>query len=69
MYYASNATWPAWIPGIDSPAAGGHVVQVAYRGTSLIRDSAPLGPYSRTVPRALRWSQGGGQFLMSEVPL
>ena len=26
------------------------------RGTSLIRDSAPLGPYSRTMPRALRWS-------------
>jgi len=23
-----------------------------YRGTSLIRDSAPLGPYSRTMPRA-----------------
>ena len=26
---------------------------VAYRGTSLIRNSAPLGPYSRTMPRAL----------------
>ena len=24
-----------------------------YRGTSLIRNSAPLGPYSRTMPRAL----------------
>ena len=23
-----------------------------YRGTSLIRNSAPLGPYSRTIPRA-----------------
>ena len=30
-----------------------------YRGTSLIRNSVPLGPYSRTVPRALRWSWGG----------
>ena len=29
----------------------------------------PIGPYSRTMPRALRWSQGWGQFLMSEVPL
>ena len=27
-----------------------------YRGTSLIRSSAPLGPYSRTMPRALWWS-------------
>jgi len=26
-----------------------------YRGTSLIRNSAPLGPYSRTMPRALWW--------------
>ena len=27
-----------------------------YRGTSLIRNSACLGPYSRTMPRALWWS-------------
>ena len=27
-----------------------------YRGTSLIRSSAPLGPYSRNMPRALWWS-------------
>jgi len=27
-----------------------------YRGTSLIRNSAPLGPYSRNMPRALWWS-------------
>ena len=40
-----------------------------YRGTSLIRNSAPLGPYSRTIPRVLWWSQGGGLFLMSEVSL
>jgi len=26
-----------------------------YRGTSLIRNSAPLGSYSRPVPRALWW--------------
>jgi len=25
----------------------------AYRGTSLMRNCAPLGPYSRTMPRAL----------------
>ena len=41
----------------------------AYRGTSLIRNSPPLGPYSMPVPRALWWSQGGMLFLMSEVPL
>ena len=27
-----------------------------YRGTSLIRNRHPLGPYSRPTPRALRWS-------------
>ena len=27
----------------------------AYRGTSLIRNSAPLGTYSRAMPRALQW--------------
>ena len=27
-----------------------------YRGTSLIRNRAPLGPYSRPMPRALRGS-------------
>ena len=27
-----------------------------YRGTSLIRNSAPLGPYSRAMPRVIWWS-------------
>ena len=27
-----------------------------YMGTSLIRNSAPLGPYSRPLPMALWWS-------------
>ena len=40
-----------------------------YRGASLIRNSAPPGPYSKTMPRALWWSYGGLLFLMSEVPL
>ena len=31
-----------------------------YSGTSLVRNRAPLGPYSRTVPRAIWWSEGGG---------
>ena len=41
----------------------------SYRGTSLIRNCLLLGPYSRTVTRALRSSSGGRQILMSEVPL
>ena len=40
-----------------------------YRGTSLIRNRLPLGPYSRTVPRALWGPQRGVRFLMNEVPL
>ena len=31
-----------------------------YRGTSLIRNSAPLAPYRRTTHRNLLWSKGGG---------
>ena len=40
-----------------------------HRGTSLIRTRNPLGPYRRPMPRALGGSQGGGRFLMGEVPL
>ena len=47
----------------------GRGVKVHNRGTSLIRNFLLLGPYSRPLPGALRWSYGGGQFLMSEVPL
>ena len=31
----------------------GGVVQVVYRGTSLMRNHLPLGPYIRTMTRAL----------------
>ena len=40
-----------------------------YRGTSLIRNSALVGPFSRIMPRGLRWSQRGGLFLKRKVPL
>ena len=40
----------------------------AYRGTSLMRNSNPPGPYSKSTSRALRQSKRGGQFLMSGVP-
>ena len=43
--------------------------QYEYRGTSLIRNRALLGPYSRTMSRALRWHWGDGLFRVSEVPL
>ena len=39
-----------------------------YRGTSPIRNSAPLGPYCRTSPRALWKPYGGVLFLTSEIP-
>ena len=42
---------------------------VVYRGTSLIKDTPLLGPYSRTTPRALRWPVGRGLFPISEVTL
>jgi len=38
-------------------------------GTSLIRNSGILCPYSRTMHRALWWVLGRGRLLMSEVPL
>ena len=40
-----------------------------YEGTSLIRSNAPLGPYSRTIPMVLWWSEGRALFLTSKVPL
>ena len=42
----------------DSSEEGVGIVFEAlpYRGTSLIRNSDDLGPFSRTVPRALWWS-------------
>ena len=51
--------------GIQTAMAQGRTVM----NTSLIRNSTPLGPYCRTMPRALWWSQGRGLFLMSEVPM
>ena len=41
-------------PATDDPAE-----LAGYRGTSLIRNSTPLGPYSRPMPRVLGGSAGG----------
>ena len=35
-----------------------------YRGTSLIRNSPLLGPYSRNIPRVIWWSLGEGGCLL-----
>ena len=40
-----------------------------YRDTSLLRNHPTLGTYIGPTPRALWWIQGGGLFLMNEVPL
>ena len=49
------------------PAA--HLVQaLPYRGTSFIRNDLLLGPYSRTIPRVLWWSLGGGAVLYERGP-
>ena len=54
---------PSYSPAV---VLRGGVVRVApraenpgYKGTSLIRNDPPLGPYFRTMTGALRWSQGG----------
>ena len=39
------------------------VLYVPNRGTSLIRNSPPLGPFSRMMPKALWWPQGVSGFL------
>jgi len=46
--YGSNLT--------PSPHEGYIARRRSYRGSLLIRNSTPLGPYSRTMPRALWWS-------------
>ena len=52
--------------GMPHACSGG---AAPYRGISPIRNRTPLGPNRRPMRRALWWSWGGGQFLMSEVPL
>ena len=44
-------------------------VAMPIQGSSLLRKRPPLGPYRRPMPRVLGGFQGGGRFLMSEVPL
>ena len=46
---------PAWMSGLQ--------------GYLTIRNRTTVGPYRRPMPRVLCWSEGGGRFLMGEVPL
>ena len=46
----------------------GDVPFASVGSASLIGNNPSLGPYSRTMARALWWSYGGALFLMSEVP-
>jgi len=45
------------------------LITQSYRGTSLIRNNPPVGPYCSPPPKGLWLYEGGGLFLMSEVPL
>ena len=54
---------------IEVPHCIGVPHRVNYKCTSHIRNRDPIGPYSTTMPRLLWRSQGGGRFLISEVPL
>ena len=47
----------------------GNVPASAYRCILLIRKRTPLGLYRRPMLRVLGGSEGGGRFLMGEVPL
>ena len=68
---AKSETGELPAPGAErgALAAGAHTVLRAYRGTSLISNQPPIGPYGRSMPRALWRPWGGGLFVMSEVPL
>jgi len=50
---------------VETPGVGLLYSRNPYRGTSRIRNSALLGPYSKTMHRVL----GGGRVPLSEVPL
>jgi len=46
--------------GVKLQGDGRPQAERAYRGTSLVRNRHPVGPYSRTMPRLLWWPRGGG---------
>ena len=46
-----------------------HNCSYMYRGTPLIRNYPPLGPYRRPVPGVLGGSWGGGRLIVGEETL
>ena len=48
--------WGAQLGRADAWLRQAPSARPGYTGTSLIRNSDPLGPYSRTMPRVLCWS-------------
>ena len=54
--------------GVGCKGRGG-VQRPGHRGTSLIRNRLHLGPYSKTMARALWKGYGGLRFLTSDVAL
>ena len=60
--------WGVQGNGVKAPTL--HCSSVPSRaGVPRIRNCHPVEPFSKTMPGLLRWSWGGGQFLMSEVAL
>ena len=55
LYHFRDYGWSQTEP-MDFGTQAALFESVGYGGTSLMRNSARLGPYSRTMPRALRWS-------------
>ena len=59
----------AWQPALAATEYSLSMQRADYRGITLIRNRAPLRPYSRIMSRALWWPYGGRLFLMSKIPL
>ena len=53
--------------GAVSPTSEG-TAPISYRGTSLVRNRTPLGPYRRPMPRVLGGPGGVGAFLWARYP-
>jgi hypothetical protein len=54
---------------VERPQASNSAWRQGLQGYLAHENCTPLRTYSRTIPRVLGGSYGGGSFLMSEVPL
>jgi len=55
LYMSPGVCVAAWGGG-KAPRSRLLFPDTGYRGTSLIRNTPPLGPYSKTLPRVIWWS-------------